>query len=416
MARSEGSRIAILGGGPIGLEAALYARTLGLPTTVYERASAGNYVNRWGHVRLFTPFEMNVTPLGRQTIRAEHKDHTFPSDQACITGKEHVAAYLEPLAKTSLLRECLRVDSRVSQVGRRGWLKHEGPKSEERGREPFLLLIRDSKGQGRMEEADVVLDCTGTYGHHRWLGDGGIPALGEEEAAQHIGYGLENILGDRRAHYGGKAVMVVGGGYSAATAVAQLATLAEDYTDTWTVWLARCQGTQPIARIPADPLRERDRLAARANALATRGDGNVEFHNQAAIERVEFFGPDKGFRVTVRLPGKKRVWEVDRLIANVGYTPDSSLYRELHIEESYITQGPGCLATSLLNRNGFDPARGPVPPGALKNPEPNFYILGAKSFGRDSRFLLRTGFEQIREVFSLIAGKRELNLHRAQAH
>jgi hypothetical protein len=210
-------------------------------------------------------------------------------------------------------------------------------------------------------------------------------------------------------------VIVVGGGYSAATAVVQLATLAEDYPDTWTVWLSRCQGTQPIARIPGDPLRERDRLAARANTLATRGDGNVEFHNQAAVERVEFCGTDKGFRVTARLPGKKRTWEVDRLIANVGYTPDSSLYRELHVEESYITQGPGALATSLLSRNGFDPARGPVPVGTLKNPEPNFYILGAKSFGRDSRFLLRTGFEQVREVFSLIAG-RDLNLHRAASH
>jgi thioredoxin reductase len=413
MASSEGPRIAVLGAGPIGLEATLYARTLGLPTTLYERATAGNYVNRWGHVRLFTPFEMNVTPLGRQTIQAEHKDHSFPSDQACITGREHLAAYLEPLAKTSLIRECLRVDSRVTQIGKRGWLKHEDPGSEARVREPFLLLIRDSKGQGRIEEADVVLDCTGTYGHHRWLGDGGIPALGEEEAAQHIGYGLENILGDRRGHYGGKTVMVVGGGYSAATAVAQLATLAEEHLDTWTVWLARCQGTQPIARIPADPLRERDRLAARANTLATRGDGNVEFHNQAAIERVEFFGPDKGFRVTARLAGKKRSWEVDRLIANVGYSPDSSLYRELHVDESYITQGPRALAACLLNRNGFDPARGPVPGATLKNPEPNFYVLGAKSFGRDSRFLLRHGFEQIREVFSLIAGRREVSLYRA---
>src|SRR5262249_16666283 len=190
----------------------------------------------------------------------------------------------------------------------------------------------------------------------------------------------------------------------------------EDCPETWTVWLARCHGTQPIARIPGDPLRERDRLAAKANMLATRGDGNVEFHNQAAVEKVEFFGPDKGFRVTARLPGKKRVWEVDRLIANVGYSPDSSIYRELHIEESYLTQGPLALAATLSYRNGFDPSRTPMPGATLKNPEPNFYILGAKSFGRDSRFLLRTGFEQIREVFSLVAGRRDLNLHRAAAH
>src|SRR5262249_16752156 len=181
----------------------------------------------------------------------------------------------------------------------------------------------------------------------------------------------------------------------------------EDCPETWTVGLARCQGKQPIARIAGDPLRERDRLAARANMLATRGDGNVEFHNQAAVEKVEFFGADKGFRVTVRLPDKKRVWEVDRLIANVGYAPDSSIYRELQVDESYVTQGPRALAACLLGRNGFDTARGPILGATLKNPEPNFYILGAKSFGRDSRFLLRTGFDQIREVFALIVGRRD---------
>ena len=41
----------------------------------------------------------------------------------------------------------------------------------------------------------------------------------------------------------------------------------------------------------------------------------------------------------------------------------------------------------------------------LRNPEPNFYILGAKSYGRNSNFLLRTGFEQVRDVFTLITGE-----------
>ena len=35
---------------------------------------------------------------------------------------------------------------------------------------PFRLLLRDDKGAERFEEADVVFDCTGTYGRHAWLG------------------------------------------------------------------------------------------------------------------------------------------------------------------------------------------------------------------------------------------------------
>jgi hypothetical protein len=48
----------------------------------------------------------------------------------------------------------------------------------------------------------------------------------------------------------------------------------------------------------------------------------------------------------------------------------------------------------------------------LRNPEPNFFILGAKSYGRHSHFLLRTGFEQVREVFTLITGKADLDLYK----
>ena len=55
MSKPDPPRIAVLGAGPIGLEAALYARTLHYPVIVYERGRVGEYVQRWGHVRLFTP-------------------------------------------------------------------------------------------------------------------------------------------------------------------------------------------------------------------------------------------------------------------------------------------------------------------------------------------------------------------------
>src|SRR5262249_52063926 len=116
MARTEPPRIAILGAGPIGLEAALYARRLNLPVTVYERGRIGEHLQRWGHVRLFSPFGMNITPLGRAAIRAENAQPDFPDDAECITGKQHLAAYLEPLAKTAMLHDCLRLDTQVLHV------------------------------------------------------------------------------------------------------------------------------------------------------------------------------------------------------------------------------------------------------------------------------------------------------------
>ena len=406
MPKTELSRVAVLGAGPIGLEAALYARSLQLPVTIYERGRVGEYLRHWGHVRLFSPFGMNTTPLGRATIRAQRPGQDFPADNACIIGREHLTVYLEPLAQTPPLKDCLRTQAEVLHVGRKGLLKEDEPGDARRGRQPFRLLIREENKRERVDEADVVLDCTGTYGQHRWAGEGGIPALGERAAEPHIAYGLEDVLGERRQAYAGKSVLVVGGGYSAATTVCNLAALADSQADTWAVWLARCTSTQPMPRITNDPLRERDRLAVRANTLATRGDGNVEFHNQTVVEAIECAGPDRGFKVTARCGGKPRTWEVERLIANVGYSPNSSLYRELQVAECYATLRPS-------SQPAADGLNATSPGGSfLRTPEPSFFVLGAKSYGRNSSFLLRAGFEQVREVFALITGNPDLDLYK----
>jgi hypothetical protein len=35
----------------------------------------------------------------------------------------------------------------------------------------------------------------------------------------------------------------------------------------------------------------------------------------------------------------------------------------------------------------------------LRNPEPNFFLLGDKSYGRNNTFLLRVGWQQVDDVF-----------------
>ena len=100
MANVTSPRIAILGAGPIGLEAGLYARQLKLPFTIFEQGRVGEHLMRWGHVKLFSPFAMNATALGRKAIHSVKLEHAFPADDACISGREHVERYLAPLAES----------------------------------------------------------------------------------------------------------------------------------------------------------------------------------------------------------------------------------------------------------------------------------------------------------------------------
>ena len=86
-----------------------------------------------------------------------------------------------------------------------------------------------------------------------------------------------------------------------------------------------------------------------------------------------------------------------------GSVGDARMYRQLQVHECYATCGPMKLAASLLASSSTDcltqESQGAE---SLKNPEPDFYILGSKSYGRNATFLLRVGWEQVDEVFSLL--------------
>jgi thioredoxin reductase len=377
-------RIAVIGAGPVGIEAALYAKTCGFAIAVYDRGRIGDHLRRWGHIRMFTPFGMNATPLGLAEVRREKAGRSLPAEGDLITGRQFVDSYLTPLAETETLIESLHLEEAVLQVGRAVSIK----KSEPGERLPFRLLVREGKGQERIDTADVVLDCTGKLNTPHRLGDGNIPAVGELAAKPHIAWGMEDILSDRRSHYAGRSIILVGDGYSAATTICALAELAEDVNDTWVFWLTRGQRGAPLPRLPNDPLKERDRLAVRANSLATRCDGNLEFHPQTVLDEVVCHGPDKGFRVAGRSNGKPVSWEVERVIANVGYRADMRICDGLRVDE---------------------------PTGAPETREPGYFILGDKSSVVNSNFLIRDGFDQIRRVFAQLTGNARLDLYSKKA-
>ena len=74
-ASSPKPHVAILGSGPIGLEAALAAAEKGLPFTVYEASGRiAASVRDWAHVRLFSPWSLNASPRVRERLRQEGRE------------------------------------------------------------------------------------------------------------------------------------------------------------------------------------------------------------------------------------------------------------------------------------------------------------------------------------------------------
>src|SRR3954463_16700111 len=243
-------RLAILGAGPTGLEAALAAAESGWEFTVYEAGGAvGSNVRDWGHVRLFTPWEMNVSERARRALPDAPRGDELP------TGADLAGPLLEPLAALPALAGRVRLGTRVDAVAREGLLKHEAIASAERGARPFRLLVSDDSGGEAVEHADLVIDCTGTYGNPNALGDGGIPAPGERA--------LDHRIDRRLPQFGPEGtsgtVLLTGAGHSAQTAARALAELARKAPEMRVIWAIR--SSEPTwGAVQGDPLPERARL------------------------------------------------------------------------------------------------------------------------------------------------------------
>jgi hypothetical protein len=375
---------------------------------------------------MFSPFGMNASPLGVTAIRTHDPQWKCPAADEVLSGEVYCERYLAPLAETDLLADCLAFSSEVIAIGRSRLLKSDGVGDSRRGEDPFRVLLQDSDGNESTAEADMIFDCTGTYGNHNWLGQGGAPAIGERRLENQIEYGLPNLLGAERDGYADRHTLVVGAGYSAATNVAGLAKLANEYPNTRITWFTRNSRVNghsaPVQRIENDRLPERDRLAELANRLANDPDSSVRHLSVAGIHSIEFDRTANQFVVSWVADNDDsdsadvQRERFDRIVANVGYRPDNQIYAELQVHECFASGGPMKLAAQLLahsHENGVVDCLDQIAggPDSLLNPEPNFYILGSKSYGRGSQFLLATGLQQIGDLFKIISGNENLDLY-----
>ena len=389
------TRIAILGAGPIGLEAALAAAGRGDDFTVLEAAPAvGGHVRRWGHVRTFTPWDMTVSPRMRAALPDAPRGGALP------TGDDIADELLEPVAALPALRGRIRCATRVLAVGREGLLKHEAIGDPRRARRPFRLLVLKADGREAIVHADVVLDATGTYGSPNRLGDGGIAAVNEGAFEDRIARFLPAFDAEPAA-WAGRTILLTGAGHCAQTAARALAQFARDAPGTRVVWAVRNPAPDWGAAAD-DPLPERAALNAAAAQLAAGASDAVTLRAGHVTEALHAAGGDR-IAVTLRNGAGEEI-AVDRILALNGGVGDHGLYRQLQVHECYATCGPMNLAAALLGEAGGGDCLAVVAhgPETLRNPEPGFFILGAKSYGRSSRFLLSVGWRQVDDVFGTL--------------
>lgn len=389
--------VAIIGGGPIGLAAAAHLAERDLPFVVFERGPrVGHSARGWGHVQMFSPWRYSVDPSAARLLAAT--GWRLPDPETFPTGRTLVEWYLAPLASHPAIAPHLRLNSRVVAVTRAGFDKM---KTDGRERAPFLLHVADADGGEQIVAARAVIDASGTSTTPNPLGASGLPAAGERALADRIVYGIPDVLGRERERYAGQRVLVAGSGHSAFNVILDLAALAEHAPGTSITWvvrrgeMARAYGGGANDALPA-----RGQLGQRIRALVDRG----------VIQLITGWRTDRLHQTAdgiVVSAGAHALPPVDQIVVATGLRPDLAMLRELRLQLDPAVEAPSALAP-LIDPNIH--SCGTVPPHGvdeLSHPEPNFYMIGMKSYGRAPTFLLLTGYEQARSVVAALAGDWE---------
>ncbi|WP_427884624.1 FAD-dependent oxidoreductase [Kribbella sp. GL6] len=429
--------IVVIGAGPIGLAAAAHLAERGLNFAVLESGpTVASAIEEWRHVKLFSPWRYDIDPaacrLLQQTAWPEPDPTTLP------TGGDLIDAYLQPLTKTPELNNHIRYNTRVVAITRIGY-----DRLRTAGREaaPFLLRLAD----GTDLLASAVIDASGTWHTPNVLGASGIPAHGELSLPQtpphtpstqgtthappittgthpaahtsqnplspdrvtpafpstpgfgSIAHALPDVLGADRDRYARRRTAVVGAGHSAATTLIDLGRLADAEPGTEIAWVVRGDDqARTYGGGDADELPARGALGSRLKELVR--SGRVELISSFRIESV---GTANG---RVVLTAGERTVVADTVVNSTGFRPDHTIVSELRLDLDPILGSTRALAP-LIDPNQH--SCGTVPPHGvdeLTHPEPGYYAIGAKSYGRAPTFLLATGYEQARSVVAALAG------------
>lgn len=378
--------VAVIGAGPVGMAAGANLATRGMRFVVLEAgAGVAASVQDWAHVRLFSPWRFNTDPAARSLLEAA--GWNSPDPETLPTGGDLITEYLAPLAAHPAIAPWLRFGVAVTAIARR-----DVDKVRTAGRDTSAFVLRLSDGTEL--HAAAVIDASGTWRTPNPLGGNGLPAHGEADAraSGRVFDGMPDVTGRLRAHFAGRVVAVVGAGHSATGTLLSLAELAD--TGTTVHWLLRAPNPErAYGGGAADALPARGAIGTRVRALVDAG--LVTVHTGFLVHEVTAQG-------VASADGRKV--DVDVIVNATGARPDHTPASELRLDLDPILGSTSALAP-LIDPNVH--SCGTVPPHGvdeLAHPEPGFYVVGAKSYGRAPTFLLATGYEQARSVVAALNG------------
>ncbi|MFN6131196.1 MAG: hypothetical protein ACK6DC_10490 [Planctomycetota bacterium] len=375
----------VVGGGPVGIEAALYARFLGYFVSIFESRRVAHRMLDWHDRPLALPVSQVTTSLGHAAIAAQNPEYKRPDPDRIFTGREYAEEYLLPLAKTDLLFDDIHFLSPVIDVSRRRTHRRDPIHPQERCNDEFRVVVQGQHRGPWTARGDCLLDCRGHAIEPIGMGPGGGLAIGERDLEKDF---LLHAPSDRKyetKHLEGKRLGLIGEHALACQCVADWLVHFAQNRDARLVWMVR----------PSDHSQS-DRVAALRSKIESSSNRNILCIETLGVESITK-QEDGSFRWNLLKEDDSTVeLETDVAMRRTGYRY-RSIGPELH------AHADGWVGSELridANAPRFVTA------------EPGYYALRAATIEEGAGAGLPEAFEEIRRVFALIGGREDLDLYR----
>lgn len=386
--------IAIIGAGPLGVEAALYARFLGYHVSIFEARRVAHRMLQWNDRPLDTPIGELTTSLGRAALAAQYPEYLTPDPTRIFTGKQYAEEYLLPLAKTDLLFDDIHFLSPVVDISRlrEGTLPTPGQYHQfdwqDRCNDEFRILVEGRHRGTWASRADCIIDCTGSGTARFGLGPGGGLAIGESGLRKDF---LEHLPYDRKFEpktYDNRKIVIVGATQEACLCVRECLRYAAHQQLIWIV--------------PPKKSTDSDTLNSTRLELSNHDSDSFVMIESLGVESI--VKSDSGSWILKLLKDDESTVEIeaDCVVSRtqrqseplgetlLAHSPHGTAYLERIFIESTASEGSGNLDLSRVRE--------------VLTPEPGYFRL--QSAGG-----LAEGFERLRVIFAILGGRADLDLY-----
>lgn len=398
--------IAIIGGGHVAIEAALYARFLGYHVDLFESWRLLGKLLAANEPHGFS-WRDATSSLGRAALEAQGVAVApFLRDEVPDLAT-WIEEYLLPLARTDLIHDSIHIHSPVRSITRlRSGIAMPEMNEEalgDRADDEFRLMI-DGRHRGMwLARADIIIDCSGLSSTLLGLGIGGGLACGEERSREQRQAYQSQMAEGWPSAWDGFRVVVSGHSLEAIRAVQLLSSTMPSSETTRLIW--QCD------HLPETATAEHQTYWAQTRAMVESAT-NQSVLEAIGLERMEQRETgewdllvaindestlDLACDVVMGFPSPVPDWRFTPGLASAGYLlPRRELHRTM-VEEPV---GPELQVTDDWSGWRFATA------------EPNYYVMGSKRYWPAAMPDLVASRRDIRDLFALIGARRNLDLYR----